>query len=219
MKPKTSKIFEWLTVVFITTLIVSNIVSIKTISIGAIVFDAGTILFPLAYIIGDIIAEVYGYKTMRRLTVMGVSMLLLTSVVFWVVGALPADSSWTIQDAYSSTLGVVWRIALASITAILIGELVNAYTLAKMKIASHGKRLWLRLIGSSAIGDAFDTIIFSTLAFAGTMPLLTLVQLILSVYLIKMSVEIIVSPLTMRLITYVKKIDKVDSFENPKFIG
>lgn len=211
--------YEWLVVAFVTTLIVSNIVSIKMVAIGPIVFDAGTILFPLAYIVGDIITEVYGFKRMRALLIKGISMLLLTSVTFWIVGLLPAESSWALQASYDATLGVVWRIVLASITAIFVGELMNAYVLAHLKHKTKGKWLWGRLIGSSAVGSAFDTIIFSVIAFAGTMPVATLVQLIISVYLIKMAVEIAVSPLTVKLIAIIKKHDKSDVSEKPKLLS
>src|SRR5690606_31444282 len=117
-------------------------------------------------------------------------------LTFWIVGLLPAEASWTLQQSFEATLGVVWRIVTASIIAIFVGELLNAYVLAKLKVKTKGKWLWGRLIGSSAVGNAFDTVLFSTIAFAGTMPFDVLVQLIISVYLIKMAVEIIVSPLT-----------------------
>ncbi len=215
--PKSS-LYEWFAASFIMILIVSNIASVKIVEVGSIVFDAGTILFPVSYIIGDIIAEVYGYRKMRGLLVKGVTLLLLTSVTFWIVGMLPSTADWGMQTQYNDILGVVWRIIFASITAIFVGELMNAYVLAKMKINTKGKNLWGRLIGSSAVGDAFDTVIFSTLAFAGTMPLDTLMQLIVSVYLIKMAVEIAVSPLTMKLIHYIKKRDGINVYEQPSLI-
>lgn len=213
-----SSLYEWFAASFIMILIVSNIASVKIVEVGSIVFDAGTILFPVSYIIGDVIAEVYGYRKMRSLLVKGVALLLLTSVTFWIVGMLPSTADWGMQTQYNDILGVVWRIIFASITAIFVGELMNAYVLAKMKINTKGKNLWGRLIGSSAVGDAFDTVIFSTLAFAGTMPLGTLVQLIISVYLIKMAVEIAISPLTMKVIGYIKKHDQIDVYEQPSLL-
>jgi len=209
-------LYEWLAAMFIMVLIVSNIASVKIVSFGNVVFDAGTILFPLSYIIGDIITEVYGFRRMRSLLVKGVVMLLIVSLTFWVVGMLPATPDWKLQGSYNDILGVVWRIVFASITAIFIGELMNGYILARMKIASRGKRLWQRIVGSSAVGAAIDTTVFSCLAFLGTMPLGVLVQLIVSVYLIKIAVEIIVSPLTMRIIAYIKKSEKIDTYEAPR---
>lgn len=212
---KTISLYEWLALAFLTVLIVSNIASVKIVEIGSTVFDAGTILFPLAYIIGDVITEVYGFSRMRGLLAKGVVMLLAMSVVLWIVDALPAASDWHMQMQYSQILGVVWRIVFASIIAIFIGELINAYVLAKMKISSQGKNLWTRLISSSAVGSAIDTVIFSFIAFADTMPIGVLMQLILSVYAIKMVVEIAVSPLTIKIINHVKQREKIDVFEEP----
>lgn len=219
MKKQSFPLYEWLATSFIMVLVVSNIASVKLVSVGSVVFDAGTILFPVSYIIGDIIAEVYGFKRMRGLLIKGIVMLLATSLTFWIVGLLPAAADWTFQNSYDNILGVVWRIVLASIIAIFVGELINAYVLAKLKIASKGKNLWQRLIGSSAIGSLVDTTLFSIIAFAGTMPLEVLLQLIASVYLIKMAVEIFISPLTMRLITYIKKHEKIDVYEEPRLLS
>lgn len=208
-------VLETLIALFITTLIISNIVSIKLISVGPLVFDAGTLLFPLAYIIGDIIAEVYGFKKMRQILLLGIGALALTSITFWLVGVLPASSDWGNQSAYDSILGVVWRIVTASVIAIFIGELVNAYVLAKLKIKTAGKNLWYRLIGSSAIGNALDTTIFTVIAFAGLVPGAVLLNIIWTVFLIKMTIEILVSPLTMKVIAAIKRQENIDVFEEP----
>lgn len=212
------KHYEVALALFVTTLLISNIVSIKLVHIGPLVFDAGTILFPLAYILGDVITEVYGFKKMRRTLLIGVSMLIMTMLTFSVVQILPASSDWGGQAAYESTLGVVWRIALASIVAITVGELLNAYVLAKMKIKTKGKQLWGRLIGSSAAGNIADTTVFSVIAFAGTIDFATLLNIIVTVFLLKMAIEIVVSPLTIRAIAWLKKSDKEDSFETPKLV-
>jgi len=203
---------------FVMTLIVSNIASVKLVSAGPAVFDAGTILFPLAYILGDVITEVYGFHKMRRLLIIGIGMLILTSLTFWIVGMLPAAADWTNQTAYDSILGVVWRIILASITAIFIGELFNSYVLAKLKIKYAGRYLWGRLIGSSGIGSLLDTTIFSVIAFAGTVSGSVLVQLIATVFAIKMLVEIVVSPITIAVIKRLKKVDDQDSYEQPDLL-
>lgn len=208
-------LYDIFAVLFVTTLLVSNIVSVKIVSVGWLTFDAGTVLFPLAYIVGDIITEVYGYRRMRRLIYSGVAALTLMTLTFWVVQLLPADGSWTGQTAFESTLGVVWRLAIGSVTALFVGEIMNAYVMGRMKVASRGRGLWWRMIGSSAAGSALDTVIFSTIAFVGTMPMTSFWQLIITVFLIKMAVEIMVSPLTMRLIARVKKREKMDTFEQP----
>lgn len=208
-------LYDIFAVLFVTTLLVSNIVSVKIVSAGWLTFDAGTVLFPLAYIVGDIITEVYGYRRMRRLIYSGVAALMLMTLTFWVVQLLPADSSWAGQAAFESTLGVVWRLAIGSVVALFVGEIMNAYVMGRMKVASRGRGLWRRMVSSSLAGNALDTVIFSTIAFAGTMPTTSFWQLIVTVFLIKMAVEIMVSPLTMHLIACVKKREKMDTFEQP----
>jgi hypothetical protein len=208
-------LYDIFAILFITTLLISNIVSVKIVSVGWLTFDAGTVLFPLAYIVGDIITEVYGYRQMRRLIYGGVAALALMTLTFWLVQLLPADASWTGQAAFDTTLGVVWRLAIGSVTALFIGEIVNAYVMGAMKVSSKGRGLWQRMIGSSAAGSALDTVVFSTIAFAGTMPVAGLLQLIITVFLIKMTVEVVVSPITIRLIDIVKRREQLDTFEQP----
>lgn len=211
-----TRYLEMLAALFIMTLIVSNIASVKLVQIGSLVFDAGTILFPLAYILGDVITEIYGFRRMRRLLYIGVGTLIITMFILWVVQHLPAAADWGHQAAYDATLGVAWRIVCASVIAIFVGELINAYVLARMKVKTKGRHLWTRLIGSSAVGSAIDTVIFSVIAFAGTISSGTLLVLILTVYGIKMATDIIVSPITMRVIAYLKKSEKIDVYEVPR---
>lgn len=200
---------------FVMTLIVSNIASIKVVAIGPLVFDAGTILFPLSYIVGDIVTEVYGYRKMRSLLYVGVVSLILTMTTFWVVQILPASPDWPNQVAYESILGVVWRIVLASVTALFLGEIMNAYVMARMKVRSKGKNLWVRMISSSVVGSVIDTVVFSTVAFLGTMSFGALAQLMITVFLIKITTEVIVSPLTIKIINIVKRREKIDTYEQP----
>ena len=208
-------IYEMLAGLFVMTLIVSNIASVKVVAVGPLVFDAGTILFPLSYIVGDIVTEVYGYRKMRSLLYVGVVSLILTMTTFWVVQILPASPDWPNQVAYESILGVVWRIVLASVTALFLGEIMNAYVMARMKVRSKGKNLWVRMISSSVVGSAIDTVVFSTVAFLGTMPFDALAQLMITVFLIKITTEVIVSPLTIKIINIVKRREKIDTYEQP----
>jgi len=208
-------IYEMLAGLFVMTLIVSNIASIKVVAIGPLVFDAGTILFPLSYIVGDIVTEVYGYRKMRSLLYVGVVSLILTMTTFWVVQILPASPDWPNQVAYESILGVVWRIVLASVTALFLGEIMNAYVMARMKVRSKGKNLWVRMISSSVVGSAIDTVVFSTVAFLGTMSFGALAQLMVTVFLIKITTEVIISPLTIKIINIVKRREKIDTYEQP----
>jgi len=207
--------YEILIALFITVLIVSNIASFKIVHFYSFTFDAGTILFPLAYIVGDIITEIYGFRKMRRLIYLGISMLILMSLTFYIVGLLPHASDWSGQDAYNAILGVVWRIVGASITALFFGEFFNSFILANLKIKTKGKGIWGRVVGSTAIGSLIDTVLFSTLAFAGTMSSSTLVQLISTVYVVKVVTEIVVSPITLQIISFIKKTEKIDTFEIP----
>lgn len=208
-------IYEMLAGLFVMTLIVSNIASVKVVAIGPLVFDAGTILFPLSYIVGDIVTEVYGYRKMRSLLYVGVVSLILTMTTFWVVQILPASPDWPNQVAYESILGVVWRIVLASVTALFLGEIMNAYVMARMKVRSKGKNLWVRMISSSVVGSVIDTVVFSTVAFLGTMSFGALAQLMATVFLIKITTEVIVSPLTIKIINIVKRREKIDTYEQP----
>jgi hypothetical protein len=207
--------YEILVALFITVLIVSNIASTKIVHFTSLTFDAGTILFPLAYIVGDIITEIYGFRKMRRLIYLGISMLLITTLTFYIVGLLPHAIDWTGQDAYNSILGVVWRIVGASIIALFFGEFFNSYILAKLKIQTKGKGIWGRVVGSTAIGSLIDTTLFSTIAFAGTMSSSTLIQLITTVYLVKVVTEIVVSPITLQIIAFIKRTENIDTFEAP----
>lgn len=208
-------VYEMLAGLFVMTLIVSNIASIKVVAIGPLVFDAGTVLFPLSYIVGDIVTEVYGYRKMRSLLYVGVVSLILTMTTFWVVQILPASPDWPNQVAYESILGVVWRIVLASVAALFLGEIMNAYVMARMKVRSKGKNLWVRMISSSMVGSAIDTVVFSTVAFLGTMPFDALAQLMITVFLIKITTEVVVSPLTIKIINIVKRREKIDTYEQP----
>jgi len=207
--------YEILVALFITVLIVSNIASTKIVHFTSLTFDAGTILFPLAYIVGDIITEIYGFRKMRRLIYLGISMLLITTLTFYIVGLLPHAIDWTGQDAYNSILGVVWRIVGASIIALFFGEFFNSYILAKLKIQTKGKGIWGRVVGSTAIGSLIDTTLFSTIAFAGTLSSSTLIQLITTVYLVKVVTEVVVSPITLQIIAYIKRTENIDTFEAP----
>jgi uncharacterized integral membrane protein (TIGR00697 family) len=134
---------------------------------------------------------------------------------FWVVQLLPGSPDWHNQASYDAILGVVWRIVFASIAALFAGEILNAYVMARMKIFSKGKNLWTRMVGSSAVGSAVDTTLFSILAFAGTMSWQVMGQLIVTVFIIKIGTEIIISPLTMRLIRTIKRHENIDTFEAP----
>lgn len=198
-----SSYFELLAIVFVAVLIVSNIASVKIVDIAGFIFDAGTVLFPISYIIGDIITEIYGFARMRKLIFRTGAILLGVALTFWLIGLLPS-ASLEVQTAYDQILGVVWRIVIASIVAFTVGELINAYVLEYLKTKDKGKYLWKRLIGSSVFGNAVDTMTFSVIAFFGTMANSELVVLIGTVFVMKLSFEIAISPLTIKLIRIIQ---------------
>jgi uncharacterized integral membrane protein (TIGR00697 family) len=221
-KPKQSLIFEVLVALFITTLIISNILSVRIVKISFLTFDGGTILFPLAYIISDIITEIYGFKKMRQLIYIGISMLGVMAVCFYIAQYLPADTQNLVnKQAYLSVLGVAWRIVLASMTALFIGDFINSYVLAYLKIRTKGKAMWLRVVSSTAIGSLIDTTLFTVIAFMGSLSGNQLLKIIATVYFIKIATEVIISPVTIRIINYIKKRDHIDTYEKPhlKFYG
>ena len=216
-KNTTSTRFKYLDVIsvlFVATLIISNIGSTKIIGIGPIVFDGGTILFPLAYILGDVLTEVYGFRKARRVILMGLGVLLLSSIIFTIIQYLPAASGLEDQAvAYERIAGFIPRIVGASILAYVIGEFVNAFILAKLKVKTAGKKFWLRSISSSAAGQLLDTIIFSVIAFWGTLPNKDLFTLIVTVYVLKIIFELLVLPITYAVVGYLKRAEESDVYE------
>ncbi len=201
--------------IFITVLITSNIASAKLFSLlgSGIIIDGGTILFPFAYIIGDIVTEVYGFKKAKHLIYIGFIMSILTSITLYVVQILPPAVGWNNQDAYIAILGALPRIITGSLCAYLIGEILNSYVMARLKVITNGKYLWVRTIGSTLVGALVDTTIFSFIAFYGTIPDQSLVMLIATVYTIKVSVEVIVTPITYKIIRHLKNVEGVDHFD------
>ncbi|PIT87317.1 MAG: transporter [Candidatus Magasanikbacteria bacterium CG10_big_fil_rev_8_21_14_0_10_40_10] len=201
------------TAVFVTVLILSNISSVKILSLGWFSFDGGTIIFPLAYIFGDILTEVYGYARARRVIWTGFAMNLLMVLVFWMITALPAAGGWQGQEAFASVVGVVPRIVLASFVAYLCGEFLNSYILAKLKIRTKGRFFWLRAIGSTVVGEFVDTTIFILIAFANVLPNDLLVVLWVSNYIFKILTEVILLPLTYRMVGWLKKKEHEDYYD------
>lgn len=210
---KNYKYLGAISVFFVSVLLISNVASSKIVDFGLFTFDGGTLLFPLAYIFGDILTEVYGYKRSRRVIWMGFAMAFLMAVVFMIVGALPADSEWGHQDAYDVILGWTPRIVLASLIAYLFGEFSNSFILAKMKILTEGKWLWSRTIGSTLVGQLIDSALFIVIAFAGLLPTSLLVTLIISNYIFKTLVEIIFTPVTYAVVGFLKKEEGEDYYD------
>lgn len=206
--------FNYIAIAFVVMLMISNTVSSKLISLGGFVFAGAVLLFPLTYIFGDILTEVYGYKESRKIIWTGFFSLIIMSLCYLFVGKLPAASFWTGQEAYDQILGTVPRIVAASIIAFLVGEFCNSYILAKLKVATKGKFLFVRTIGSTLVGELIDSIIFVCIAFWGLLPLSAIIITIYSGYVLKVLIEVAMTPITYKVVSYLKKAEGVDVYDD-----
>ncbi len=205
--------FEILTGLFVAVLLISNIASTKILTLWKFTFDGGTLLFPLSYIFGDILTEVYGYQKSRKVIWTGFASALLMSVVLYVVQILPPADEWGNQSAYEILLGMVPRIVLASLTAYFAGEFSNSFILSRLKIFTKGRYLWTRTIGSTIIGEGLDTLLFCFIAFYGVLPYDLLWSVIVSNYIFKCGVEVLFTPVTYAAVGFLKKREKEDHYD------
>ncbi|MBC7242409.1 MAG: queuosine precursor transporter [Anaerolineae bacterium] len=205
--------FDLIMALFVAVLLISNVASSKILNLGPFTFDGGTILFPISYIFGDILTEVYGYRRSRRVIWTGFGCSALAALTFMIVGALPPASGWEHQEAFMAILGQTPRIVIASLVAYFAGEFSNSYVLAKMKILTRGRWLWTRTIGSTLVGEGVDTLLFVTIAFAGTLPTSLLFSVILSNYIFKCGVEVMATPLTYQIVRWLKQAEQEDYFD------
>lgn len=208
------KHYDLVLAAFVAVLLISNVSAVKLISFGPIITDGGAFLFPLAYIFGDLLTEVYGYKFARRAIWAGFGASLLAALTYLVVQtAPPAAEAWPYQESFENILGFVPRIVLASMAAYLVGQFINSYVLAELKIRTKGKKLWLRLLGSTAIGQFFDTLIFCFVAFGGILTGWDMLNYIAVGWVFKVGVEVLLLPVTYRVIAFFKKQEEVDTFD------
>ena len=210
---KNYRYFDVLVALFVAVLLISNVASTKILSIWKFTFDGGTILFPLSYIFGDILTEVYGFRRSRRVIWLGFAAALLMSLTLYVVQLLPPADGWQYQDDFRHILGFVPRIVLASLIAYFAGEFSNSFTLSRLKIVTRGRFLWVRTITSTLIGEGLDTLLFCMIAFYGTLPVPLLISVILSNYIFKCSVEILFTPFTYIIVNFLKKKEKEDMYD------
>ncbi len=208
------KYLDVITVFFVAFLLISNVVASKILMLGPLAIDGGGLLFPLTYIFGDILTEVYGFKKTRKAIWLGLSANVLMAAVFVIVGAMPPAADWPNQEAYMAILGLTPRIVLASVTAYFIGEFINSFILAKLKILTKGKLLWSRTISSTLVGQAFDTAIFMIIAFWGVLPMDLFIWVGISGYLLKVAVEILFTPFTYLIVNFLKKKENEDYYDN-----
>ncbi len=209
---------------FVTCLIVANIIVVKQISVVGFVLPAAIIVFPISYIIGDVLTEVYGYQQARRVIWLGFLCNLITVLAIWLAKIIPPAPVFDAQGAYERILGSTPRFLLASFVAYLVGEFANSFVLAKMKIMTKGRWLWTRTIGSTLLGQGLDSLVFLTIAFVGVLPLSVLGIMILGHWLFKTVYEILATPFTYIVVAYLKRKEGSDVYDyktnfNPLRVG
>jgi uncharacterized integral membrane protein (TIGR00697 family) len=213
--------YEFVMAAFVTVLVCSNLIGPAKISqvelplLGTLVFGAGVLFFPISYVFGDILTEVYGYARARRVIWAGFGGLAFASFMAWVVVSLPPAPFWKNQEAYEVAFGTTWRIAGASMIAYFCGEFVNSFVLAKMKIATAGKWLWTRTIGSTVAGEAVDSALFYPLAFYGTgiIPNEQLPRVMAFQFVAKVLVEVLFTPVTYKVVGLLKRAEHEDYYD------
>ncbi|MDH4399147.1 queuosine precursor transporter [Sphingorhabdus sp.] len=210
--------YDFVMAAFVAILLLSNIIGAAkpaalTLNGEQWIFGAGILFFPLGYVIGDVLTEVYGYARARRVIWAGFAALLFMAFMSWVVVALPPAPGWPGQAAYESVFGQVWRIVFASITAFWAGEFINSYVMARMKIWTAGKHLWSRTIGSTVVGQGTDSIIFYPLAFGGIWSNEQVISVMFTNWLLKVGWEVVLTPVTYGVVGWLKRKEGVDIFD------
>lgn len=208
-----SKYILYISMIFVAVLLIANTVATKVVAIGLFTVTGGILVFPISYIFGDILTEVYGFKATRKIIWTGFGTLILMSLVYWLVQILPAAPFWQNQGAYDVILGSVPRIVLGSIIGYFAGEFTNSYVVSKMKIWTNGEHLWSRIIGSTVAGEAVDTALFTTVAFAGILPGTALISIAISGYSLKVAYEIIAMPITYQIVAWLKRAEGIDTYD------
>jgi uncharacterized integral membrane protein (TIGR00697 family) len=219
--PRQYRYYEFVMAAFVVVLVCSNLIGPAKIAqvelplYGTLIFGAGVLFFPISYVFGDILTEVYGYARARRVIWAGFAGLAFASFMAWVVVELPPAPFWKNQQAYEIAFGTTWRIAGASMIAYFCGEFVNSYTLAKMKILTAGKWLWTRTIGSTIVGEAVDSALFYPLAFYGTgiIPGEQLPKVMAFQFVAKVAVEVVFTPVTYKVVAALKRAEHEDYYD------
>ncbi|MFN8377182.1 MAG: queuosine precursor transporter [Anaerolineae bacterium] len=210
--------------IFVAVLLLSNLLSsAKVIDMGTslgpipLIFDAGTLVFPISYIFGDVLTEVYGYRAARRVIWIGFFASALMAGLIWLAGILPGEGTWQTlagQDAYDAILGGVSGLVVASLAAYLAGEFANSYVMARMKVATNGRYLWMRTIGSTLVGEALDTVVFIGIAtLFGVFTTDQMLGLIVTNYIFKVGIEVVFTPVTLIVVNWLKHAEQSDPFD------
>ena len=212
--PRTYRYYDLLMAAFVAVLLCANLVGVsKAVTIGGFTFGAGNVFFPLSYLFGDVLTEVYGYARSRKVVWAGFAAMGYASLVAFVVVHLPAAAEWHGQEHLEAVFGSTWRTALASLCGYFCGEFANSVTLAKMKVLTDGRWLWTRTIGSTIVGEAADTLIFYPLAFFGTWETSLLLTVMGGNYVIKVLWEVVATPLTYRVVGFLKAKEHEDYYD------
>ncbi len=211
--------YDFIMAAFVAILLLSNVIGAAkpaAIMVGGkeFVFGAGILFFPLGYVIGDVLTEVYGFARARRVIWVGFTALLFMAFMSWVVVTLPPAAGWKGQAAYEAVFGQVWRIVFASITAFWAGEFINSYVMARMKILTKGKHLWSRTIGSTIVGQGADSLIFYPLAFFGVWENSAVITVMFTNWGLKVLWEAALTPVTYGVVGYLKRREGVDVFDD-----
>jgi uncharacterized integral membrane protein (TIGR00697 family) len=207
------KYLDVLTTMFVVILLVSNLVAQKICMIGPFAVTGAVLLFPITYIFGDVFTEVYGFSASRRAIWLGCFGTALLYLLGAAVVALPGAPGWKNQQAFVAVFGFLPRIQIASLIAFWAGDFANSYVMARLKLFTNGKRLWTRTVGSTVVGQAVDTTLVVTLTFAGTYPPLTLGNIILTSYFLKVAYEVLATPITYLVVGRLKASEHADAFD------
>jgi uncharacterized integral membrane protein (TIGR00697 family) len=206
--------YDFIMALFVTVLLCSNLIGVtKVCSVGGMTFGAGVLFFPISYLFGDVLTEVYGYALSRRVVWAGFGALIFASFMSYIVVALPPALDWPHQAAVETVFGSTPRVVLASLAAYFVGEFANSFVLAKMKVWTEGRKLWARTIGSTVIGEFVDSVIFYPLAFLGTWDSALVFKVMLSNYAIKVLWEALMTPLTYRIVGFLKRAENADHYD------
>lgn len=197
--------YVFVVAVFCAALLIANIGAVKLVAIGPIITDGGALLFPITYILGDVLTEIFGFRAARRAILTALVLQIAAALVFWFVTVLPAAPGWEMQDAYTSVVGFVPRIVLASVVAFAIGETLNAYVLVRIKEFTRERHLWARLIGSTVVGEFVDTLAFCTIAFYGVITGADFLNYVITGYVYKTLLEVLMLPITYRVVAWLKR--------------
>ena len=206
--------FDFVMAAFVVILLLSNLIGAAKLStLGGVTFGAGILFFPLGYVIGDVLTEVYGYARARRCVWAGFAAMLFMALMSWVVVALPPAPGWPGQDAYESVFGNTWRIVFASLIAFWAGEFANSFVLARMKVLTQGRHLWMRTIGSTVVGQGVDSLLFYPLAFYGQWSNAQVLTVMVTNWAMKVFWEMLLTPVTYGVVNMLKRREGLDVYD------